>query len=117
MGVKVGDTVWVFDKNRRVYPPRVVGDGGFRFPIWREHWQPLKVVGETSRSWLLDGWDKLKVPKVNADPRRFAFSQAEIDEQAWLHENHYRIISKIQYSSDTQLFREIAALIGYKETP
>jgi len=48
--LKVGDTVWVFDINRRVYD----GNGLGAKIIYREHFRPVHIIGETSRSWILD---------------------------------------------------------------
>ncbi len=105
----IGSTVWVFDSNRRIYSKSKRGG-----PIWREHWKPRTVTGETARSWLLGeyAWS-VKVPKRGADPLKFAFSQSEIDEQAYVHENRHGIADKVHSLTDPVILRQIAALVGY----
>jgi hypothetical protein len=111
--VRVGSTVWVFDLNRRQYakaaPGRLYGP-----IIWRSHWGPHKIVGETSRSWILDQESGLKVPKRGADPAWVAFSEADIDKQAWLNENRHSIVRHLERVSDYDTLRAVAQLIGYK---
>ena len=49
--MKVGDKVWIFDTNRRVYPKvngRVTGG-----PIYAEHFVQAEITGETSKSWIV----------------------------------------------------------------
>lgn len=115
LGVSVGGTIWVFDINRRVYRERKPGElyasGG---PIWREHWQPRKVVGETSRSWVLERGTK--VPKKGADPSCFAFSEADIDRRAWVNENQHKIARMVERCHDYETLRKVAASVGF-ETP
>lgn len=112
LGVSVGGTVWVFDMNRRVYrerkPGKVYAGGG---PIWREHWAPRKIVSETARSWVLD-WGG-KVPKKNADPHRFAFSEADIDRRAWAHDNKWRLVRKLERCDDYDTLLRVAAMLGF----
>jgi hypothetical protein len=117
--VGIGSTIWVFDKNNRVYAPpergRIWVSGG---PIWREHWRPVRIVAETSRSWVLESGGT-KVPKKGASPSLFAFSQAEVDDQVWVHDNKYRISTEVERLTSPALLRKVAALISYKpsETP
>lgn len=113
LGVGVGGTVWIFDLNHRVYRERRQGEkyagGG---PIWREHWVPRKIVGETARSWVLE-WGG-KVPKKGADLSRIAFSAADIDRRAWVHDNRFLIERAISRIDDYETLRAVAALIGYE---
>lgn len=113
--MQVGETIWVFDVNRRVY--RRDKDGkAYGSPIWREHWVSYKVTGETSRSWLLEYGGKCPKKRDMHDMRKFAFSQAEIDERQW-HEDHaHQIRRKVAYATlTTDQWKQIAAIIGYKE--
>lgn len=115
LGVSVGGTVWVFDLNRRVYRERKPGElyasGG---PIWREHWRPRKVIGETARSWVLE-WGA-KVPKKGADPAYFVFSEADIDRRSWVHENQHKISRMVESCNDYETLLKVAAALGF-ETP
>jgi len=111
----IGATAWVFDENRRIYAKgedgRSLGDG----PIWREHWRPEKITSETSRSWVTEY--KTKIPKRNRDPRWFALTQLEIDEQAYVHENRYRIIEAVSRVSDASTLRAIEAVLEREPKP
>lgn len=103
----IGSTIWIFDINRRVYRKDTSGH-----PIWREHWRPEVIAGETSRSWIT----KLgkKVPKKGYDARSVAFSQEAIDRAAFIHDNAYRIGEAVGRLEDHDLLQQIAALINYK---
>src|SRR5690348_13336803 len=72
----VGSTIWVFDCNRRVYAKD--GRGG---PIYREHWRPVKIASETSRSWITD-WGQ-KVPK-KGEHHGVCFTEKEVDDKSWV---------------------------------
>lgn len=116
--MKVGDPAWVFDANHRIYPP----NGGMSArPIYREHWRPRQIVGETSRSWLVgrDGvtHDTIKVPKSGRRqaPCMVLFSQQDVDERVWDHDNRHRIVEAVRGVAPSTL-RRIAAMIDYKET-
>lgn len=110
--LKVGDTIWKFDQNRRVYPKAAPGriwpDGG---PIWREHWRQVEITGETRVSWLT-GWGKC--PKKGRDVGVWAFTQLEIDEQTYVHDHAYRIADAVKRCQDPNALRTIADIVGYK---
>jgi hypothetical protein len=114
--MKVGDTVWVFDSNHRVYRPRLPGEAYARGgPIWREHWRPRTIVGENARSWILNLGEK--VPKKNPSAWMYAFSEQEIDDRAWVEEHRHRLVNRVQEIRDAAVLREIARLIGYESSP
>ena len=107
--------VWVFDLNRRVYPVTAPGQLS-RSPIYREHWAKREIIGETSRSWLIDPtWGPVKVPKRGADPRRFLFNEKDVDDDVWANDHLYPILWLIQTLSPEKL-RQVAELIGYEAT-
>jgi hypothetical protein len=105
---KIGDTIWIFDSNRRVYPRDADGraTGG---PIWREHWKPLVIVGETSRSWLTDCGNK--IAKKGTDPQNVSFSEAEIDRAAWVHDNAIKISRRVWACGDFEKLKAIEATL------
>lgn len=88
--LKVGDTVWVFDMNRRVYE----GNGLSARIIYREHFRPLQIVGETSRSWVLR--NERKVSKKSLDG--LYLSEYEIDLACWEHDYFPVIYRELQYA-------------------
>jgi hypothetical protein len=112
--IGIGTQLFVFDENRRVYPS--VGTGARRVitgaPIYREHFRPLKVVGQTSRSWLLE--HGFKAPKN--EEARFtarALTGPELDEECWAQEHRYLIAQEVQRARPYTL-REVARIVGYR---
>lgn len=59
------EAFWIFDENRRAY----LGPGLSAERDWLACWSRRAVVGETSRSWILEGWDARKIPKRGPLPR------------------------------------------------
>lgn len=107
--VGIGSTVWKFNANRRRY-------GADRLsPIYREHWEPRKIVGETSRSWILDGpWGE-KIPKKRAERDSLAYSETEINGHCFVEAYRYRIAQEVQRCVDVTKLRAIAEIVGWKE--
>lgn len=104
MTVEIGSTVWVFDANRRVYDKAKRGGG----PIYREHFKPLKVVGETTRSWELESG--LKVSKKTLEG--VMTTQAQIDDACWVHENRYRLFWLVNRCERADILRQIDQLLA-----
>lgn len=117
-GLKVGDSVWIFDINSRHY-----GDERRTAPIWSRHFVEYFVVGETSRSFLLSRSAKsptgnVKLPKKGDVPFNAAYSVEEIDEQAYVETNAHRIgdyILRQRGEIGAETLREVARLVGYVE--
>ncbi len=117
----VGSTVWIFDYNHRVYAKDASGRsiGG---PIWREHWVPYKITGETRVSWITD---RGKFPKKPNKRGLFMMSQGMysalevapypeyIDNEEWRN-THARIIAERVRAADVATLRRIAEIIGYE---
>lgn len=113
----IGSTVWRFDINHRVYrgPTRSVSVGG---PIYREHFRPVEIVGETSRSWLV-GYGKTKIPKAN-DGREcngFFLTQEAVNDAVFREDHAYRISEAVGQCADVIVLKQIAALVGYEAKP
>ena len=107
--MKIGDTIWRFNNNRRVYKE------GRSTPIYREHWIPSEITGETTRSWIIGmGYGEYKIPKKGAH-HGFAFTQQEVDDDCYVKENLYRISRTLEYVRDANILRQVASLIGYME--
>lgn len=121
----LGNALWHFDINHRVYKP--APDGQSRYtggPIYREHYTPRIIVGETKRSWLVEGGGRstAKVSKVDlTSAREHAasgfFTTEAMEADIWLHEHKHEILRQLQMSRDAFLFKQIAGLIGYVDNP
>jgi len=124
----VGSSVWVFNENRRVYA-KGLGDGHLwssSAPIWREHWEPLLVVGETRVSWIIG--HSLKYPDVErkiskrdlADGKVIGVltSAADLDAACFVHDHGRKIADRVARISGgrkaAETLRQIAALVGYE---
>ena len=108
----IGSTIWMFDNNRRIYPkPRSASGGG---PIYREHWRPVTIEGETSRSWVTS-WYGNKVPKRG--PRHgVAFTEAEVNADVWAHDHRYKIVRMVELC-EVETLKAIAQAVGYMPNP
>lgn len=104
----VGRTIWAYDVNRRCYER----DGNNRSvgsPIFRKSWVKVEIVGETRVSWLLR--NGVKIPK--RDTKGFAFSEEELDQICYVHDNSYKIAEVVRRLKYTDL-KKVADIIGYK---
>jgi hypothetical protein len=104
--IKVGDMYFIFDENNRVYATNSCGG-----PIYQKHFVPVKVISETSRSWITDRYG-IKVPKAN--PWNRLFTQHMVDDAVWVYENRVRIADKVIVLRGP-LLRQVAEIIGYEE--
>ena len=57
--IVLGQTVWVFNENRRVYNKDANGRS-VGAPIYREKWIETTITGETTRSWIVS--KDIKIP-------------------------------------------------------
>jgi hypothetical protein len=106
---KIGTFCWIFDINRRVYNK---DEKGFSHgsPIYREHWIKLKIIDETTRSWITS--DGTKLSKMNP-PNGVVFSEEELNDIVFIHDHAYKISEKVRVLDDVKLLKEIATLAGY----
>lgn len=112
MTLKIGDTLYRFDGNRRVY---VDGKGG---PIYREHFEPLKIVGENKVSWILErDWNANKKDLSSVRARQFGgrgfFTAEGMEADIWRKENIHKIRALLDSASPNQL-DQVAIILGYK---
>lgn len=119
--LKIGDTVWRFDGNRRVYrQPGTYSGGGA--PIYREHFEPLKIVGETKVSWIMErGWKaNKKTLKGEASSFEYGgrgfFTAEQLEDDIWQHEHRHGIRALFDRASPAQL-KQIAAILGFQPQP
>ena len=121
MKLIIGSTVWVFDHNHRVYRKDANGRsvGG---PIYREHWVPTEITGETARSWITRYGKFPKkdqecslIPQGGYSPLTVAFTEAAVDDNVWQRDHAVRIADLVR-NADAHTLRKIAELIEYKES-
>jgi len=92
--MQVGDKVWLFDGNRRVYKKN--GES-FTAPIYEEHFYLAIIDGETSRSWLIgrNKYSKKNLLGIYTDEQKA--------DQIWDHCSRYKIEEKVRHCSINQL--------------
>lgn len=115
--MKVGDKLWQFDVNRRQW------DSEKRL-VWRYHWRPMFVIGETRVSWLVSSSDEptelsmkyaTKIPKKLAlNPWQWATSEEELERREWIHDNGHRLSDAVSRCGDYQKLVLIADILGYE---
>ncbi len=114
--MKVGDNIFHLDANHRVYRKDKDGDRTGS-PIYKEYWREIKIIGETSRSWLV-GWEHrpTKVPKKDLEENKltgYCQTMEEIDRRAFVAEHRHKIAELVR-SVDHDQLKAIANIIGYK---
>jgi len=117
--MKIGDIVYIFDINHRVYPPK--GSDGYSHgsPIYREHFQKRQIVGETTQSWIVafEGSSpdvRYATKHKKKEPRNGLYTLEQVEEQVWLHNNRYWVEEAMR-GADYATVKKIAALLNYKE--
>jgi len=86
--MKVGDKVWLFDENRRVYKKEYGSS-----PIYSEYFYQVIIEGETRNSWIIEG------NKFSKKTLQGIYTNETKTEKIWEHENRYKIREKINYCS------------------
>ena len=107
--MKIGDTLYYFDINRRRYakpePGRIFGD-----LIYAEHFEPREIIGENKVSWLMPYGGKAN----KKDPKKSGYYTAEqMADAIWLKEHRHKIRNMIERASADQV-RAIAEILGYR---
>jgi hypothetical protein len=110
----VGQRVWLFDINHRVYPK---GAGCTSGPIYAEHFRACRVFGIQGRSYLIasfaDEDGKFASPVGFAKAEKRYLTDAEKAEKVYVDGNRYRIVNALE-RADAATLRKVAALIGYE---
>ena len=113
--LKIGDTIYRFDINRRVYQKDANGRATGS-PIYREHFSAHRIDGETKFSWLADGF-KINKKTMHENVPNYSghqwYTADEMEGAVWMHEHRHQIMRAIERAPITQL-RQIAELVGYE---
>jgi hypothetical protein len=116
--LKIGDTIYKFDENHRVYRkgPDGRATGG---PIYAEYFVPYEIKGETKQSWLTGYMSDIKVNKKtlrSAGQSGFSghqwFTAESKDAHLWVAE-HRRGIERALLSATVDQLKRIAEIVGY----
>ena len=112
--IKIGDTLYLFNENHRVYH-RDESGRSYGGPIYSKHFQPITVIGETSRSWVCGtDWSQIKRPKSSRGMSGI-FTAQEMADDIWVNDHKIKIVDKIRGCRDPDQLRAVAKLIGYED--
>jgi len=108
--LKIGDPVWIFNENNRVYPP---GPSISHAPIYREHWMKFSVIGETSRCYIVGvcTFESMKLHKKGPVPPGVALSLNEVEADCWVHDNSHRISDAVGRLRDYSALKRIDEIL------
>jgi hypothetical protein len=111
---QIGDTVYLFDENRRVYARNGAGrsSGG---PIYREHFLPYLIVGEEKRSWILDKEGRVGggAPWPGKTSKTKVMTEEEVEAACWRNDHRMAVSDAVRRCEDTEVLKQVAALVGY----
>jgi hypothetical protein len=121
--MQVGDNVWIFDSNRRVYKD---DKGNETNRAWyRGHFREQFIIGETTQSWIVgDQWQSpydRYIIKVNKKTLTYKYeygrdghlytSEEEVNRKCWIEENKHRIHNDVNYCNDYDKLMKIDAIL------
>lgn len=112
MSLGVGDSVWIFDENRRVYRDE---DGNYSSRcIFRQHFCKVKVTGETRQSWILSYQNNIKVNKKTLKYKRgygrdgnLYLTEDDIDKMCWIKDNKMNIIDIVRRCDNYKKLKQV----------
>lgn len=117
--IKIGDTLYQFDINHRVYEKDADGRGRGS-PIYEKHFRPFPVIGETKQSWLC-GHERMPM-KVNKATLRESgksgysghqwFTAEGMEDDIWLHSRRHEIVRLLERCQDVNILKKIDALLA-----
>jgi len=96
-----------------------------RRPIYREHFYPVEIINETSRSWIIGhkgcNYELFKVSKSDPfrekngeyDHRPMLFTDKAVDDECFMEEHKHKISNEMLRNANVKTLRKIAELIGY----
>lgn len=106
--MKIGDTVYAFNFNRRVYSK----EKNDHAPIYDEHFYEVVITGETKFSWITEYGAKYKKKLTQYTPySERLFTKEEKDKAVWLHDNQYKIVERVRSLTDYDMLVKINKIL------
>jgi hypothetical protein len=116
--LKIGDVLYNFDSNRRVYRDRSFSGGGG--PIYAEHFTPVEIVGETKNSWVLARYaakvNKKTLESARAHAERGYFTKSAMADDIWLNERRHKIAEAVRYCDNVNILKTIDRMLEANPT-
>lgn len=124
--MKIGDKVWIFDSNQRVYEDQ---DGNKTSRAWyRGYFVEKYIIGETKQSWIIgnqnreiDHTSNIKVNKKTLTYKRGArtsldeklyVSEEIINQECWIKENRCSISEAVNRCNDYDKLKKIEEILN-----
>jgi len=114
----VGETIWRFDENHRVYDKPGIGGR----IVYKEHFVPEKITGETAQSWLVQ-WGERVVWKINKKTLTTAmkngfhgaqfFTAEGMEENIWVLDHRHKIARLLEQATAANI-RACGEILGYQ---
>jgi hypothetical protein len=115
-----GQTVWLYDENRRHYSESVGGKP--RQLIYAEHWRETTVVKSGRINLTLATGHTLRKREDGTTGAAYSgsacyvvFTREEVDAITWRETHAHRLVDAIRACRDVAVLKQIAALVGYDE--
>jgi len=105
----IGMKLWRWNENRRVYERNPETGRAIGGPIWREHWEPCEIIGETSRSWLVGKAEK--IPKSQF-PGEYATSEEDIERRAYVIGMRHKLADRLRNCKCYETIKKIEDALG-----
>ena len=117
---KIGDPVWVYDPNLRVYPRSTETGKSVGSPIYRESFRKFEITSESKTSWIVGRRDNDRViAKISKNGKYsvgiMAFSEQELDDLCFINDNRHEISHHISTIIDASVLREVARVSGFTQ--
>jgi hypothetical protein len=115
--LKVGDVLWRFDQNCRVYPTDAAGKTIPGGPIYSRHFRPVVIIGETRGTWLVGDHGRWKVNKKTLRTAKDAdgwhvqmFTKEQMDDMVYVNDHALPLSEKVRSCRNVMLLKQIAQL-------
>ncbi len=128
--LQIGNRIWNFDINCRIYPPRNSRPNfGGPSPIYEKHFREFTIIGETKFCWLAvrdASWSHERATKVNKKSLQSAntggantdtqwFTDATKHVAVWLQANRLPLANAISNCKNIHILKQVAHLLEYQE--
>jgi hypothetical protein len=114
--MKVGDMVYTFDSNHRVYVKNEKGYG-VGGPIYSEHFQPVEIIGENEKEFLTSrGTINKRSKKLKFGNGWYSeiYTEEERAAAIWKNEHVYKLTRAVERCDDITKLKQIAEIVGYR---
>jgi hypothetical protein len=119
--LRLGQTVWYFDENCRVYPRDSEGKALPGGPIYSAHFRAVEITDE-SRDYWLTGFKDFKIRKKDltykhwaGGRRRIYAAPKDVEDDIYVHDNRRKIADRVANCDDIEMLKTIDRLLKEKE--